>query len=179
MKIKLCLAAAFISIGIMAFAQAATDSDTLSAPEQDIVKMAKAGIDESVLVSYIRTRQAPFGLSAAVRARLMTEGLSQAIVAEMSRRDLELEKAIASSTGRIGEDQLFRLRYGLIQYGGRLYPIKSALDAGIKEPLQADPSALPDISSFSRLRAASSAALFTGAGLMLGGGVYGMMAAGK
>jgi hypothetical protein len=177
MKIKLCLVTVFISIGVMAFAQAATDSEILSVPEQDIVKMTKAGIDESVLIDYIRTSRVPFGVSTAVRARLMTEGLSQTVVAEMTRRDQELGKSISTSTMSLSEDRLFRLRFGLIQYEGRLYPFRSGLSPEIKETLQADPSALPDISSFSRLQAISNATLWSGFALLLGGGLYGIMAA--
>jgi len=173
MRIKLCLVAAFISIGIMAFAQSATDSEGLSAPAQNIVKMTKAGIDESVLIAYIQTSQVPFGVSATVRATLASEGLSQAVVAEMSKRDQELAKSISSSTASLSEEQLFRLRYGLLQYNGRLYPFRSGLPMEIKRTLEADPAALPDISSFSRLQATSNATLWSGIALILGGSLYG------
>jgi hypothetical protein len=36
----------------------------LSASARDIVKMAQAGVDESVLIAYVQKNQAPFGLTA-------------------------------------------------------------------------------------------------------------------
>jgi len=179
MKIRLYLLIVFISVGGIGFAQAAVDSEGLSMPALDIVKMTKAGIDESVLIAYIRTSRVPFGMSDAVRARLLTEGLSQTIMAEMARRDQELEMPTSSSTLSLSEDRFFRLRYGLIQYDGRLYPFRSGLPMEIKQTLQADPAALPDISSFSRLQATSNATLWSGFVLILGGSLYGMIASGN
>jgi hypothetical protein len=77
----------------------------------------------------------------------------------------------------LSADRLFRLRFGLIQYEGRLYPFRSGLAPEIKETLQADPAALPDISSFSRLQATSNATLWSGVALIIGGSLYGMIAA--
>jgi hypothetical protein len=174
MRYKLTIV--IVLLALVAAALAAADDDSLSAPARDIVKMAQAGVDESVLIAYAQKSQTPFGLTAKAIATLKAEGVSQEVLAAMQRRDQELANPVSVARGPVTEDQLFRLRFGFIHYGGKLYPVSDGLNPEIKRTLEADPAVQEELSSYARLRATSRATFWGGLALVLGGSAYGMLA---
>jgi hypothetical protein len=176
MNRKLLWIVTFLSLAICAWAQAITKADGLSPQAQDIAKMAQAGVDESVLLTYIKANKGPFALTSNDIETLKALGVSSNVVAEMLRRDTELKAPAVSPARAVTEDQLFRMRGGLVEYGGRLYPIQSDLDPSIRSALQADPLANRDILAFEHGETASRATFWGGFALVFGGPLYGAIA---
>lgn len=177
MRRKLTLAIALLSL--VAAARLAGEEDAMSAPVQDLVKMAKAGVDESVLIAYAQQSRARFDLSANAEERLRAAGLPQSVIEAMRRRDRELSGPSSVARGPVAEDELFRMRFGYIQYGGRIYPYSNGLPPALKSALESDTAVAQDISSYASLHSTSRAALWGGLSLIVGGSVYGMISTGN
>jgi hypothetical protein len=171
------LVVALLFAGISAFAQETASNRVLSPAVQDIVKMAQAGVDESVMLTYVRTSPTPFGISADDVLSLKMAGVPQSVITEILRRDAEPKDPTVFSGGIVTEDQLFRLHFGYLFYQGKVYSYQSGLSPNIQKVLQTDPAVQADIRSFSRLQSTSHVLTWTGLGLVLGGSVYGMVAA--
>lgn len=63
MNSKLLLIVTLLSIAVFTPAQVTASTDGLSPQAQDIVKMAKAGVDESILLSYVKADRMSFALT--------------------------------------------------------------------------------------------------------------------
>jgi len=174
MRPKRLLVVGLLALGIFAFAQESASTGTLSPAAQELLKMARAGVDESVLLTYVRTSQAPFALSADDVLSLKAAGLPQSVIAEALSRNAKSEGQASPAQEGITQDQLFRIRFGYIFYQGEAYPYRNGLDPSLQAVLKTDPAAQVDIHSFVKLQNASHAFSWGGLGLMLGGAVYGV-----
>jgi hypothetical protein len=177
---------AFFSIGALISAQETAPSQALSPAAQELVAMARAGVDESVLLTYVRTSSTPFGISAEDVVALQADGLPQRVISAALQRDSELRVASGSaaaggaaaagspfSTGAaVTENQLFRMRFGYIFYGGKAY---SGLDPYLWSVLWSDPTARVYLGSYDRQRKAGAILSWSGLGAILGGSVYGVV----
>jgi len=173
---KIFVVVTLLSVAIYASAQVTARTDGLSPQAQDIAKMAQAGVDESILLSYVSADKMPFALTSADIETLKEIGVSQNVIVEMLRRDTELKAPTVSSARTVSEDQLFRMRGNLVEYEGRFYPLQWGLNPSIRSVLQADPVANNDILSFEHSQSTSRATFWGGLALMVGGPLYGTIA---
>jgi len=165
-----------LSLAVCVPAQETARTDGLSPQAQDIAKMAQAGVDESVLLSYVRADRMPFALTGADIETLKGLGVSPNVITEILRRDTELKASAVSATRRVSEDQLFRMRGNFVEYEGRFYPIQWGLNPSIRSVLDADPVANKDILAFEHSESASRATFWGGLALVIGGPLYGTIA---
>jgi len=180
---KLSLVVALFFAGVLLFAQASGGGGTLSPAARQLVAMAHAGVDESVLLTYVKTSATPFGITAEDVVALSSEGVPQSVIAAALRRDAELRAASGaagagaaavspfSAGSALTESRLFRMRFGYIFYGGKVY---SSLDPYLKGVLWSDPAARPYLGSYDRQRKAGAIFSWSGLGAVLGGSVYGV-----
>lgn len=174
---RLVLIIGFVFLGSFVFAQTVVPTAPMSSVAQGIIKMAQAGVDESVMETYVRTSPIPFGLSAEDIVNLKAAGVSQNVIAEALHRDSSSQSTSFSAKGEITEDQLFRLYFGRIFYDGKAYSFQNGLDPTLQGVLNADPATQSEIQSFSRLLSTSRVLLWSGTGLILGGGIYSLVTA--
>jgi hypothetical protein len=174
MRRKTLLVVALLILGIFALAQDSASTGTLSPAAQELLKMARAGVGESVLLTYVRTSPTPFALSADDVLTLKAAGLPQSVIAEALSRNTNSESPASPAREGISQDQLFRIRFGYIFYQGEAYPYRNGLNPALQAVLRTDPVAQVDIHSFAKLQSASNVFSWGGLGLMLGGAVYGV-----
>lgn len=196
---KLSLLVALFFAGVLLFAQASGGGGTLSPAARQLVAMARAGVDESVLLTYVNTSATPFGITAEDVVALSSEGVPQSVIAAALRRDAELRGASGvagagvaaggaaavsggaaaggaaspfSAGSALTESQLFRMRFGYIFYGGKVY---TGLDPYLAGVLSSDPTARGYLGSYDRQRKAGAILSWSGLGAILGGSVYGVV----
>ena len=107
MRRRACFVFSLTVVGALVFGQAQASGGAASQAVQDVIKMARAGVDERILMAYVRTLPAPIALSADDVLALRAAGVADSVVAETRRPD--------TRGSDITEDQLFRL------YCGRLF----------------------------------------------------------
>ncbi len=170
---KSWLVLGLLSLGIFAFGQAALPAGGLSPTAQDLVKMAQAGVGESIMLTYVRTSSAPISLSADDVVALKAAGVPQSVITEAMNRNAASRNPLPLSGTGVAEDQLFRMRFGYIFYQGKIYPYQGGLNPYLQKMLQTDPAAQVDIRSFNRLKTTSRIMGWGGLSLVLGGAIYG------
>ena len=139
--------------------------------------MARAGVSESVLLTYVRTSSTPFGISARDVMTLKDDGVPQSVITEALQRDAQLRSSVFSGGGAVTESQLFRMRFGYIFYGGKLYSLVGGLSPDLRSVLATDPATSGFIRSYSHQRTASGILSWGGLAFVLGGSIYGIVAA--
>lgn|GEM_PF-3152777 len=177
MRRKAWIVVGLLMLGGLAFAQESASGGTLSPAAQDLIRMARAGVEESVMSTYVRTRPTPFALSTDDVLALKAAGVPQSVIAEALGGKAGSPSLVEPSGGGISQDQLFRLRFGYILYQGEAYSYRNGLSPTLQKVLQADPAVEVDLRDFARLQAGSRALSWAGLGLVIGGAVYGIATA--
>ncbi|MDA8427479.1 MAG: hypothetical protein M0Z80_15240 [Treponema sp.] len=199
---KIALIAVLCAAGFVAFAQEA-GSASLSPAARGLADMARGGVAESVMLAFVRTSRAPFSITAKDVVELSSEGVPQSVIAAALQRDAELGAVAGASGGvtaagggaasgaatgaaasgaaspfsagsAVTENQLFRMRFGYIFYGGKVYS-DSSLDPYLRGVLWSDPSSRAYLGSYDRQRRAGAILSWSGLGAILGGSVYGVV----
>jgi hypothetical protein len=163
-------------LGIVAFSQESGSGGALSPGARELIKMAQAGVGESVLLTYVRTSSTSFALTAQDVLSLKAAGVPQSVISEALSRNTAAPGPGLPGAAGISQDQLFRLHLGFIFYQGRVYSCQNGLTPALQKILLADPAARVDIHSFNNLKATSHVLSWSGLGLVLGGSIYGMVA---
>ena len=148
---------------------------TVGPGAQKILQLSKAGVDESVVVSFIQSSSEPFRLSTSDIVALRGAGVSQGVVLEVMRRDAALGVGVVRAK-TVTESDLFRLLYGRLYYHGKVEYVGYGLSSDARSTLLSDPTAAPDIEAFTSQQGTSGVLSWGGLGLILGGAIYGGIA---
>jgi len=169
---RIVMVMAFFSV-FSAFAQEAPAA--VGPGAQKILQLSKAGVDDSVVVSFIQSSPEPFRLSTSDIVTLRGAGVSQVVVLEAMRRDAALGVGVAR-TRTVTESDLFRLIYGRLYYHGKVESVAYGLSPDARSLLLSDATAAPDIEVFASLQGTSGVLSWGGLALILGGAIYGGVA---
>jgi hypothetical protein len=70
--------------------------------EDEFIRLAKSGLDQSVLISYIDAAKGPYHLTADQVIQLKDLGVSSSVISEALKHDLSAASVVAESAGAVG-----------------------------------------------------------------------------
>lgn len=128
---------------------AAPDAARLSPGAAEVVRLAQAGVDDTVVLGYVENSQAPFALTADDIVYLRDVGISSTVLTAMLNRDKALP---AQSTAYTYDQRLYTPATGAVMtpvpQPGVPQPAVPAPPADARPPVYVNNGAPPDVNYF-------------------------------
>ncbi len=140
----------------------------LSPSAQKITQLLAAGVDESVVLTYIRTWSEP-PVTADDLVMLKAAGVSGTLLQAASSSGA---RSRYTTGAPVSEAQLYRLFLGTVYHEGGAYEASNGLPNSMKLELESDSQVLPYIRGFSSQNDTARLYNWSGLGLVVGGLLY-------
>jgi hypothetical protein len=145
---------------------ASASPSSLGPDASKVWQLAQAGVEDSVIVTFVQSQTPPLTVSSADLAQLKAAGVSPAVLAALGA------PRPPSTVTPVREDQLYRLLYGRLFHQGRAADLSLGLPLAWKQELEADPRALPSIRSYVDGHDTAQVLGWGGFGFLIGGLIY-------
>ena len=158
----------FLMLALPAFTAEAPQTGPGQAA-QKIIQLSKAGVEDSVILTYVQTQTVPLAMTNEDFGFLKAAGISPVLLTAIAQHDSQLQRSFAPP---LTEAQLYRLFGGVVYHEGLASYVGGGLPNSMKQELESDPQARPYIQSFNGQNGSSQVFAWTGFGLLVGGLVY-------